>query len=269
MRRLLSKAPLLIVILLLAYVVVSLVPPSVWNDNRIAVALILGIILVAFSIYFKWLRNRLYFLNNWPSPAINSKIHRSLRILFLLDYSPRTARTLKQVVVSLLIPVLILLLFVAAASIASLFFPIPDRFREAVSRSGLILLLVFAFVNPVFHGLVFRLRIKYDLRNALLSIVIYLPIFIFVIIAMLHSTWFFLDDETPFLSISWFQIMLASYFGAIACILTVLTHRVGIDPAPAPAITAHRFYQPAEVAISLGSLTGIAIVALLALVRSV
>ncbi len=130
------------------------------------------------------------------------------------------------------------------------------------------MLLGFVFVYPALHGLAFRLRIKYDLKNALKSIVIYLPMFTFAIIALLHFSRFVLDGETPFLAISWFEVMLASYFGAIACILPVLTHRVGLDPAPAPVITTHRFYRSAEIAISMGSLVGIATVVLLASVRS-
>ena len=261
MNRLVSRWPHLLVILLLAYVVVSLVPPSVWNENRITAALILGTIAVAFILYFKWVRNRLSFLNSWPTPVINLRIR---RYLLLRDYTPRTARTRNQVLVSLLIPFLTLLLLVTATSAASLMLPVSDRFREIVYSVSLPLLLGCLFLNPVFHGLVFRLRARYDLKNALLSVVIYLPIFVFTLTALIHLTMFFRDDETPFLSISSLEVFLAGYFGAIACILTVATHRVGIDPEPAPAITAQRFYQRTEMAISLGSLTSIAIVALLA-----
>ena len=49
------------------------------------------------------------------------------------------------------------------------------------------MLLGLVLVNPVLHGLVFRLRTKYDLKSALLSIVMYLPMFTFAIIALLHS----------------------------------------------------------------------------------
>ncbi len=120
MKRLLSKVPHLIVLLLLAYTVGSLVPPPTWNENRITVALTLGIILIAFILYFKWLRNRLLFLNSWPTPATNSRIRHYLRIPLLLDYSPRKARTLKQVVFSMLLPFLTLLLLVVAGIMASL-----------------------------------------------------------------------------------------------------------------------------------------------------
>ena len=137
MSRLLSKAPHLIVLLFLAYTVVSLVPPPTWNENRITVASILGIILIAFILYFKWLRNRLLFLNSWPTPVTNSRIRHYLRILLLLDYSPRKARTLKQVVFSMLLPFLTLLLLVVAAIMASLFFDVSDGFRDIVLRSGL------------------------------------------------------------------------------------------------------------------------------------
>lgn len=261
MKRLLSKWPHLLVIALLTYAVVSLAPPSVWNENRIAVALIVSIIAVGFILYFKWLRNRLSFLNSWPTPVINSRIR---RYLLLRDYTARTARTRNQVLVSLLIPFLTFLLLAAAASAAFLLIPVSDRFREVFYSVSLPLLLGGLFLNPVFHGLVFRLRSRYDLRNSLLSMVIYLPIFVFAFAALLHLSRFFRDNEAPLLSISWFEVLLAGYFGAIACILTVATHRVGIDPEPAPAITAQRSYQRTEVAISLGSLTGIAIFALLA-----
>ena len=261
MKRLLSRWPHLLVIVLLAYTVVSLVPPSVWNENRMAVALILGIIAVGFIMYFKWLRNRPSFLNSWPTPVINSRIR---RYLLLRDYTPRTARTRNQVLASLLIPFLTLLLLVTATSAASLLLPVSDRFREIVYSVSFPLILGCAFLIPVLHGLVFRLRARYDLRSALLSIVIYLPIFVFALTGLMHLILFVRDGETPFLSISSFEVLLAGYFGAIACILTVATHRVGIDPEPAPAITTQRFYQRTEMAISLGSLTGIAIVALLA-----
>ena len=259
MRRLLSKVPYLTVIVLLAYTVVSLVPPSVWSENRMTVALILGA--VAFILYFKCVRNRLSFLNTWPTPVINSRIR---RYLLLRDYTARTARTRNQVLVSLLIPFLTLLLLLTATSAASLSLPVSDRFREIVYLVSLPFLLGSVFLTPIIHGLVFRLRARYDLRNALLSMAIYLPMFVFVLTAILHLTKFFRDDEAPLLSITFFEVFLAGYFGAIACILTVATHRVGIDPEPAPAITAHHFYRRTEMAIALGSLTGIAIVALLA-----
>ena len=261
MKRLLSRWPHLLVIVLLAYTVVSLVPPSVWNENRMAVALILGIIAVGFILYFKWLRNRPSLLNSWPTPVINSRIR---RYLLLRDYTPRTASTRNQVLASLLIPFLTLLLLVAATSAASMLLPVSDRFREVVYSVSLPLLLGSVFLTPIFHGLVFRLRARYDLRNALLSMIIYLPIFVFALTGLMHLTKLFRDDGAPFLSITSFEVLLAGYFGAIACILTVATHRVGIDPEPAPAITAQRFYRRTETAISLGSLTGMALVALLA-----
>ena len=261
MNRLVSRWPHVLVIVLLAYLVVSLIPPSVWSENRMAVALILGIIAVGFILYFKWLRNRLSFLNSWPTPVINSRIR---RYLLLRDYTARTARTRNQVLASLLIPLLTLLLLVIATSAASLLLPVSDRFREVVYNVSLPLLLGYVFMSPVFHGLVFRLRARYDLRNALKSMVMYLPIFVFVLIALLHLTKFLRDDSVPFLSISSFEVLLAGYLGTVACILTVATHRVGIDPETAPAMTAQRSYRRTEMGISLGSLTGIAIVAFLA-----
>ena len=261
MRRLFSKVPYLIVTVLLSYAVVSLVLPSVWSENRMTVALMLSAVAVAFNLYFKWDRNRLSFLNTWPIPVINSRIR---RYLLLRDYTPRTARTKNQVLVSLLIPFLTFLLLLTATGAASLTLPVSDRFREVVYSAGLPLFLGCLFLNPVFHGLVFRLRARYDLRNALLSMVIYLPIFVFTLTALMHLTMFFRDDETPFFSLSWFEVSLAFYFGAIACILAVVTHRVGIGPEPAPAMFSHRHYQRTEVGVFLASLIGVAIILLIA-----
>ena len=187
------------------------------------------------------------------------------RALLLRDYTARTARTPKQVVISLLIPVISVLVFLAAASMIPVFFPVSDRYGDIVFRSALFMLGEMAVLNPVLHELVFRLRAKYDLKTALRAIVVYLPICVFGAIVLVHSAWVLSDDETPFLTISWFEIMIASYFGAIMCILPVLTHRVGFAPEPAPAITAHRLYRQTELAISRGSLLGISILLLLAL----
>ncbi|MCY4530423.1 MAG: hypothetical protein OXD46_15510 [Chloroflexi bacterium] len=261
MRRLFSKVPYLIATVLLAYAVVSLVPPSVWSENRMTVALILGAVAVAFILYFKWGRNRLSFLNTWPTPVISSQIH---RYLLLRDYTPRTARTRNQVLASLLIPFLTFLLLLTVTGAASLTLHVSDRFREVVYSAGLPLLLGCLFLNPVLHGLVFRLRARYDVRNALLSMVIYLPILVFALTALIHLTMFFRDDETPFLSILWFEVSLASYFGAIVCILVVVTHRIGIGPEPAPAMISHRYYRRTEIGVSLASLIGVAIILLIA-----
>ena len=260
MKRLLSRWPHLLVILLLAYTLVSLVRPSVWSENRMIVAVILGAVAVAFILYFKWLRNRLSFLSAWPTPAINSRIR---RYLLLRDYTARTARTRNQVLVSLLIPFLALLLLTTAASAASLLLPVSDSFREVVYNASLPLLLGSLFVNPVFHGLVFRLRARYDLRNALMSMAMYLPMFVFVLTALLHLAWLLRDGEAQFLSISRFEVLLAGYFGTIACILAVATHRVGIDPEPAPAMISHRYYRRTEVGVSLTSFIGVGIILLM------
>ena len=204
-------------------------------------------------------RERMEIARRW---AIRKNV---LRALLLRDYTARTARTRKQVVGSLLLPVIYCLVIAAAGSTISIFFPVSNRFGDTVFRSGLTMFGGMAIMNPVLHGLVFRLRAKYDLKTALRAIVVYLPICVFGAIVLVHSAWVLSDDETPFLTISWFEIMIASYFGAIMCILPVLTHRVGFAPEPAPAITAHRLYRQTELAISRGSLLGISILLLLAL----
>ena len=193
-----------------------------------------------------------------------SMVKAIFRTLLLRDYTPGRARTPKQVIGSLLIPILTIALFMAAVGIGSLFLPVSDAFRDAIVTSSRTLLVVYVIFYPLYHGLAFRIRIKRDLRNALLSIVIYFPIFTFALTTYLHLMQVLFDRDTPFLAFSWFEVPLAVYFSAVVCILTLLTYRIGSAWAPPPAVTAHRYYQRTEKSVSLGSLIGIAIVLLLA-----
>ena len=63
MRRLFSKVPYLIVIVLLAYAMVNLASRLSGVRSRMTVVQILGAIAIAFILYFKWGRSRLSFLN--------------------------------------------------------------------------------------------------------------------------------------------------------------------------------------------------------------
>ena len=188
-----------------------------------------------------------------------------LRTLFLRDYTAKTARTQKQVAISLLILGISVLLFVAVASMLAMFFPVSDRFHDSIIEPGLFMFGGWVVLNPVLHGLVFRLRNRYDLKNAVRTIVIYLPICLFATTVLAHSMLALSDGETPLSTITWFEITLASYFGVLMCLLPVLAYRVGFASEPAPAITAHRLYQQTERVISLGSLLGMSILLLLAL----
>ena len=192
--------------------------------------------------------------------AFNERLE-GVRMWALLarDYTVRTARTDRQVVVPLLrTPILAVLLVFYAASILSILFPAFDGLDERAFRSGLFIFGGMAFLSPVFQGLVFRLGVKYDLKDAFRSIGIYLPLCAFAITASAHWVWAMLYGETSFLSISWLEILLASYFGALVCILPALTHQVGF--VPSPAITTHRSYRRTDLARSLGcSFIGIAI----------
>lgn len=190
---------------------------------------------------------------------------KALRLLLLRDYTAKTARTRTQVAVSLLLPGTAVLLFAVIGRVISVFFPVSDRVGETILRSGLYMFAGMIALNPVLHGLVFRLRTKYALENALRSIVIYLPIFMFATTILVHSILALSDGRTLLFTITWLEIILGAYFGAVLCVLPVLVHRVGFASEPAPAIVAHRLYQQIERAISRGSLVGVSILLLLAL----
>ena len=184
--------------------------------------------------------------------------------LLMRDYSAGRARTPKQVIGSLLIPFLTIALLMAAVGAVSFFLPVSDTFRDAVYTSGRIMLIGCVFFYPVYHGLAFRIRIKRDFRNALASVALYFPILAFASIAYMHLILVLSDGDKPILTFSWFEIFLAAYFCTAICIFTLLTYRIRSAWAPAPAMTAHPYYQRTENAVSLGSLFGVVTVILLA-----
>ena len=264
MRQLKARWPYLVLALILAYAILSLVPPSIWADNVAAVALALGVMAAAIIVYFGWLRGRLGFLSSWPNPEVNARVR---RILTLGDYSPRTARTPKQVALSLLI--LPLIAFLAAVLGVSLAHVLSgdglSGVRETAPGMGVTFFLGAVLLGPVFHGLIFRLRAKYDLRSAVLSIAMYLPIFITLMTLLFHLGWFLVVDDQDFLTISLDEMIIPTYFGALTCVLTVLLFRVGISPAPAPTLTTYRLYRMSERVTLLVSLTLLAMIMILAL----
>ena len=259
MRQLKSRWPYLVLALLLSYTVLSLVPPTVWTDNIAAVALLLGITAVAIFVYFRWLRSRLGFLRSWPTPVANARIR---RILSLGDFSPRTARTPRQIALSMLI--LSFMIVLPFSLWLTLFGTDFDGFGETASRLSVLILLGTLLLGPVFHGLAFRLRVKYDLKSGLLAILMYLPIFILLLAVLMHSFLFLVDDDLEFLTISWSDMFIPTYMGTMLCVLMVLLFRVGISPLPAPTLTTHRLYRMSEMATFLVSLAGLAIILILA-----
>ena len=76
--------------------------------------------------------------------------------------------------------------------------------------------------GPVFHGLMFRLKARYDVSNALLSVLLFLPIFILMMTVLFHVLQFMIDDDVEFLTISLSDMFIPTYFGALISVLTVL-----------------------------------------------
>ena len=261
MRQLISRVPHLIALLILCYVVLSLIPPSVWIENLGKSAMVLVVIFVASFVYFRWFRKGMHVLGSWPTPASNTWIR---RYLLLLDFAPRTARTPSEVVVSLLIPCLTGLLCSLVVGTVAIARSDSEESRNSAMGLSLMILLGSVALSPVVHGLVFRLRSRYDLRSALLSLVMYVPTFIFVLTVLLHFSLFIGENDREFLSFSWFWIAATSYCGVMMCVLMVVLHRVGIDPKPAPEIVAHPLYRKAELATFMVSLSGLVAIVVLA-----
>ena len=205
--------------------------------------------------------DKLPFLNTWPTPTANSRIRHYLSVVALRDYSPRTATTHKQVAVSLLIAPLTVLAIVAAVYAASLFFPLSE-FGEDWVRGLLWISLGLSLFYLALHGLVFRLRVKYDLKSALLAMAIHSPMVTFAVIMWALLMPFTRDGETLRISLS--TVWITLFFGIFMTALLTLLYRVGITPAPAPAFTAHRLYRGIEITISLASLAAIGTIMLFA-----
>ena len=199
MRQLISRVPHLLVLLILCYVLLSLIPPSVWIENLGRSAVVLVVIFVGIFVYFRWLRKRTHVLGRWPTPASNAWIR---RYPLLLDFAPRTARTPGEVVVSLLIPCLTGLLCSLVVGTVAIARSDSDESRNSAMGLSLMILLGSVALSPVVHGLAFRLRSRYDLRSALLSLVMYVPISIFVLTVSLHFGLFLGDDDMVLLSFS-------------------------------------------------------------------
>ena len=263
MRQLKSRWPYLVLALILSYAVLSLVPPSIWADNVAVVTLVLGLACVSLVVYFRWLRSRLNFLRSWPTPAANAKIR---RILTLGDFSPRTARTPKQIVLSLLIlPLIALLAAVVGVTLALAFSGDGlTGVRKTAPGMSVMFFLGAVLLGPVLHGLTFRLRARYDLKSVLLSVGMYLPIFILMMTILFHLGWYLFVDDQSFFTISLDEMIIPTYSGALFCLLTVLLFRVGIKPAPAPELTTHLTYRMSERMTFLVSLTLLATIMILA-----
>ena len=183
----------------------------------------------------------------------------------LSKYSPRTARSKSEVTIALLVPCLMPILFFAAVMVVSLVFSLSETFREAIVRSTVIMLLGAVFVNPVFLGFTFRLRLKYDLRSVLLATAIYWPIFIFVMTSVIHFISILLGDDKPLLANTGISLFFASYAGTGLWIFAVLVNLRGSARVPAPSIAANRNYRLTEMGVSLTSLIGIGVLLLLAM----
>ena len=184
---------------------------------------------------------------------------------FLSKFSPRTARSKSEVTIALLVPCLMPILFFGVVMVVSFVFSLSELFREAIVRSTVIMLLGAVFMNPVFLGMTFRLRRKYDLRGVLLATAIYWPIFIFITTPFLHFMFVLFNDDTPILAISEASLFIAFYFGTGMCIFAVLINLRGSARVPAPSIVAHRNYRLAEMGVSLTSLIGVGALLLLAI----
>ena len=260
--KVLSRGATILFVILGIYILLSTLSLTIPSGNWF-MSLVVVVIVLAFALPFldKAFGDKIPLLKTWPTPAANSRIRHYLSVVALRDYSPRTATTHKQVALSLLIAPLTMLAIISAVYAYSLFFPLSE-FGERFGRSllwtspGLCLLYI------ALHGLAFRLRVKYDVKSALLAMAIHSPMVILTVMMWMLLMPFARDGEA--LRVSWFTVWVALFFGLFTTVLVTLLHRVGITPTPAPGFTAHPLYRRIEIAISLASLAVIATLMLFA-----
>ena len=117
-----------------------------------------------------------------------------------------------------------------------------------------VFLLVYALFSPAVYGLTFRLRAARGFAGRLAAVVMYAPIFGLALIGAL-SVHFApqggVADFDRLVSGNWVALMLIA--GLIASAAVALNQRGGGE-APAPAVTASRFYAPTEAAVCVAAL---------------
>ena len=251
LKRMLSRGAFIFLVILGGYFLVSTLWLTILSGHWI-LSLLVVVFFLALALPFldKAFGDRLPFLSTWPTPAANSRIHHYLSVLALRDYSPRTATTHKQVAISLLIAPLSLLAIIAAMYTAALFFTLSE-FGENLGKTLLWTSLGMSLFYLALHGLAFRLRVKYDVKSALLAIAIHSPMVILTVMMWMLMMPFARNGET--FRVSWFTVWVTLFFGLFMTALLTLLHRVGITPAPAPAFTANPLYRRIEIAVSIPS----------------
>ena len=261
--KVLSRGATILFVILGIYILLSILSLTIPSGNWF-LSLVVVVIVLAFALPFldKAFGDKLLFLRTWPTPAANSRIRHYLSVLALRDYSPRTATTHKQVAISLLIAPLSLLAIVAAMYTTALFSPLSER-AEDWGRSFRWISLGMSLFYLAFHGLVFRLRVKYDLKSALLALAIHSPMVTLAVMAWWTLLMPFARDGETF-RISSSTVWVTLFFGIFMTALATLLYRVGLTPAPAPTFTAHPLYRCIEIAVSIASLAAIATIMLFA-----
>lgn len=132
-------------------------------------------------------------------------------------------------------------------------------------RTAAAFLCVLAIVSPAVYAATFRLRARRGFRSAVVTAVLYAPIFVLAAGAVSAATALFwgADDVLSQSQVAdWtsFALVIGPAFSA----LTALGVRIGKPPAPPPAIVASRFYAPAEIAVAIAALAVIVSVLILA-----
>lgn len=253
----LSRAALIILAILVAYMVFSMLSLAIGRGNWILTFLAI-ILIFAIGIPFldKAFGDKFPFLSKWPSPSINERIRRYLRFSFGKNRPNTTPQSGKQFIINTLLGSSPFLLLLALAGATSLF-------RGSVSDTLANLLgatFICATVLITSQFLSFRLSMKYDRKSALLAVCIYAPIM--AVVMSLFLVWHEILDDGSFRIRQGIFLFICG-FGVFMTAMMTLLHGIRKQVVP-PTFIVHPLYQRAEIAVSVISLAAIVTLALFA-----
>ena len=181
---------------------------------------------------------------------------RAWAFMFRLSDSAKTADGWRRALVHIIALCLAAWAFHVATDTIRRVFPfIAERgIFDILGDAVQIFLLMYALFSPGVYGLTFRLRAARGFGGRVAAVVMYAPIFGLALIGLLSFS------VAPEGGVAAFDYLLSDNWGGLALIAGLIASAVvslnqrGAGDAPAPAITARRFYAPTEAAVCVAAL---------------
>ena len=256
--RALSRAAIIVAVIVVGYFILAALSVGIQTRSWILLSAVAALILVfGLPSLDKAFGDKLSFLRTWPTSTINARIRRILGPMFgFLGTSTffSNPQTGKQVALNMIWVFLIFLILLAISGARLLFGrPVSDTLASLLGTTFMASLGMAAL-----QFMSLRLGTKYDYRSFLLTLAIYLPIFMMAITTSI--VWNAIIDDDPFRIRRDFFLQFVCGFGIILTVAMLLLRFLRRPAGPAAAFSANPRFQRAEMAVSVASLAGVAIV---------